>query len=1422
MNNSVAVAKNVHHAAAIGDINYIKLFIAELNNYFHLSTEQIGKELSSINYQYETPLHIATINNNISIVELFLSHHVNINAKNMESGYTALHIAMLYGYLTVAGLLLQYGADYIIKDKEGKTPFDLLPNRLHAKLFQLDFLQQQRAVEQEDEEEKEDKSACKACYQVSSLGFGRNYQLGINSDKYESRPRFIKNLKSCNIVDAAVNKYITLLLDARGATYSCGIGRFGVLGHNSLDTQILPKRIQAVKHRRIVAVSEGGIHAALLADNGEVYVMGTLSYLGLEQQKCNTLEANNIAAASTGQNKKKQGNFINQQPQSQPKQANRHSNKAPLIPDDLDEFSLDSGANSLHNSFSAIENSVATPFEKQSAPEHDDEENDAEIRNSSVPLTVNCPVPRRLESFRGIFITQIAACEKRLILLSDSNELYILGELLENHKIEQTARVVRAIPPIEIAQISTTNSSIVLLSGEGEVFQQMRGDRSYHKVAFKFSAAAQFHVRSAERHAAAYDNISVANRFNQGAIGHRNDRHFNKSGVRIVKIAVSNAAERAVAVTNSGDAYWWKLRDKSPAEKLKPGLELTTPSYSPPLHPLIPPTSSPKLNAADSSRGSTSSRRVATQILGLREEFIVDAIISKHSTTLLTKKGELFTFGSNLIGLEKAGTSAAKPTRMHNVAQVTKLWGSELHLILSTAYITPPKFAIYHGLSAAVLSLKQLCAAELASHVQIDTVLAAYRFAFDLQSSELLEYCAIYLIINYKLLGAASLFKLSPRQLKQLEFYYHSKFIVRDKKLARRVNSNVLAPVIFPLENSTNFGQNATNFHNLLLLEARFRPSGPENSAEPNYLQFFHDYSTNSDELDGLDEEFSALSVISISVEERIGKWRSQLRALKKKLGQIERIASQEAEGVELQAEQQLKLAGKGKIQQQISKIQQELLKIKEAGGSNSQAMEGGEEKDLKEEKGNENDEKERQRLSELAENVLDESERADQMHRVKLAKLSLQNQESLAVENSHKNNQGKSAEEISPVAQASFVEPRVAEELLSRPVSLLPNKRGSSDTIHSATSSPVIKASSALKQVDQKPLAPSPPASSINANAWNKAQKTSPNNLEPNIGAPSHSADLSFAAIQQEQHQLDKPRAKPSLAHKTPLKSPPTISNSSPSIVGWPKSASNSPLLQRNSSDILSADHSSLSGIRSFSEIQAEEAQKQQQLLNKPQRLSSSSNMSLKKSIISPLIHSATISPLINNQLSAANSPAALNLADYITVPPKHKSTTKTWNNSAVPAQEARGKQNKPNKNNRNRANQSGKPLSFAEIQQLEEAQLQHHQTILSKANKSFQSHSPATNSPIIATAWNRSLHSNVPPVFNLGDIQSAQLAATIQREETKLAKKFAKEERKKLSPATNNNNHTSQENKQAEGKACSVFEEIDRYQQQRGPRKQ
>jgi ankyrin repeat protein len=86
-----------------------------------------------------TPLHVAARKGYVEIAKLLLEHGADPNIKDLH-GWTPLHDAAYWGNVEVARLLLQHGADPNVKGKRGETPLILAisgDSQAHADVAKL-------------------------------------------------------------------------------------------------------------------------------------------------------------------------------------------------------------------------------------------------------------------------------------------------------------------------------------------------------------------------------------------------------------------------------------------------------------------------------------------------------------------------------------------------------------------------------------------------------------------------------------------------------------------------------------------------------------------------------------------------------------------------------------------------------------------------------------------------------------------------------------------------------------------------------------------------------------------------------------------------------------------------------------------------------------------------------------------------------------------------------------------------------------------------------------------------------------------------------------------------------------------------------------------------------------------------------------
>lgn len=84
-----------------------------------------GASINARNNRHETPLvRLAWMRDKVEMFELLLRSGVDINAQD-KWGCTALHHVAYFNYDNIVKLLLEYGADYLLKNSDGDTALNL-------------------------------------------------------------------------------------------------------------------------------------------------------------------------------------------------------------------------------------------------------------------------------------------------------------------------------------------------------------------------------------------------------------------------------------------------------------------------------------------------------------------------------------------------------------------------------------------------------------------------------------------------------------------------------------------------------------------------------------------------------------------------------------------------------------------------------------------------------------------------------------------------------------------------------------------------------------------------------------------------------------------------------------------------------------------------------------------------------------------------------------------------------------------------------------------------------------------------------------------------------------------------------------------------------------------------------------------------
>jgi len=112
---------------------------------------------------------------------------------------------------------------------------------------------------------------------LSSCGYAPDHALlghGEGVTRLNTPTRLSSSLGEERAVSVSVGYYHSLALTADGAVWSWGLGGDGRLGHGDGQSQLLPKKIEALAGRRVIAVSAGGAHSLVITTDGSVWSWG--------------------------------------------------------------------------------------------------------------------------------------------------------------------------------------------------------------------------------------------------------------------------------------------------------------------------------------------------------------------------------------------------------------------------------------------------------------------------------------------------------------------------------------------------------------------------------------------------------------------------------------------------------------------------------------------------------------------------------------------------------------------------------------------------------------------------------------------------------------------------------------------------------------------------------------------------------------------------------------------------------------------------------------------------------------------------------------------------------------------------------------------------------------------------------------------
>ena len=106
---------------------------------------------------------------------------------------------------------------------------------------------------------------------VWSWGGGGDGRLGHGDQQRRLLPKKVEALAGRRVIAVLAGADHSLAITADGAVWSWGYGAYGQLGHGDEQHQLLPKKVEGLAGRRVVAVSAGIAHSLAITADGSVW-----------------------------------------------------------------------------------------------------------------------------------------------------------------------------------------------------------------------------------------------------------------------------------------------------------------------------------------------------------------------------------------------------------------------------------------------------------------------------------------------------------------------------------------------------------------------------------------------------------------------------------------------------------------------------------------------------------------------------------------------------------------------------------------------------------------------------------------------------------------------------------------------------------------------------------------------------------------------------------------------------------------------------------------------------------------------------------------------------------------------------------------------------------------------------------------------
>ncbi|KAF8773228.1 Inhibitor of Bruton tyrosine kinase like protein [Argiope bruennichi] len=242
-------AKQIFSCVPFATTSQLRTYAVWLCHNFAAISDEFGRHL----------LHVAVACGKWEIVEWLLKQcNADIDVKDGESGWTALHRSFFYGQLASARVLCMNGASLKLTDHEGFTPLDIIVKD------RLPYIEYQPSDPSD----------------VYVWGSNFNYNLGVGNSQSKVAPDVLEVFRKdfIDIKQVVICKFHSAFLSSTGQVYTCGYGHGGRLGQDTEDISLAPSPVKGLGSQICLQVAAGQDHLLLLLENRQVWSCGLNTY----------------------------------------------------------------------------------------------------------------------------------------------------------------------------------------------------------------------------------------------------------------------------------------------------------------------------------------------------------------------------------------------------------------------------------------------------------------------------------------------------------------------------------------------------------------------------------------------------------------------------------------------------------------------------------------------------------------------------------------------------------------------------------------------------------------------------------------------------------------------------------------------------------------------------------------------------------------------------------------------------------------------------------------------------------------------------------------------------------------------------------------------------------------------------------------